>query len=311
MTVNLSDVPMNGVLLIDKEEGKSSFDVVRKVRSILKCKKTGHAGTLDPFATGLLVILLGQGTKLSPYVMGGKKKYLAEIKLGIETDTCDPTGTVIKETPVPHIGSENIEQAVQQFIGTIDQMPPAFSALKVNGQRAYKLARKGIEVELKKRKITIYSINIIEIRLPVITLEVTCSAGTYIRSLASDIGRELGLVAHLQKLRRLSSGLFQVDDALTSTDLSPVSGEMLLNKIIPLHESLPDMETINLEHNLVQKIMNGYRPGWKELTEDIYLPDKFKGYIKLIQNSHLAAVFEIDRSSGRENNWLKKVRVFH
>ncbi len=311
MGVNFKDVSADGILLVDKEEGKTSFDAVRKVRRILRSKKTGHAGTLDPFATGLLVILLGQGTKLSPYLMGGNKKYLAEIKLGIETDTCDPTGSVINEMPVPVLGVDRITEAVSCFTGVIEQVPPAFSAVKVNGERAYKLARKGVEFSLKKRVVEIYSIDIIDIRLPLIILEVSCSAGTYIRSLASDIGRKLGTVAHLKALRRLSSGLFKVDDALAFKDLDSISVETLLNMMIPLNECIDDMKTVILDNHLAARIRNGYRPSWNELTANADMSDKSYGHVKLINGSGLVAIMEIDRSSVRENNWLRKVKIFN
>ncbi len=307
----MKEVSPDGILLIDKEEGKTSFDAVRMIKRILKSKKTGHAGTLDPFASGLLIILLGQGTKLSSHIMGGKKKYRAEIRLGIETDTLDPTGSIIKEVPVPDMGDESIAGVIAGFTGVIDQVPPAFSALKVNGERAYKLARKGIEVELKKREVTVYSIDIIDIRLPLITLDIFCSAGTYIRSLAADIGEKLGTAAHLKNLRRLSSGLFNIDDALASKDLDAVNSEVILNSVIPLHESLPEMTTVNLEHHLAEKVRNGYRPSWEELTENIEPPGIGNGYVKLVTDSSLVAIVEIEKSSTREDNWLKKVKVFN
>ena len=311
MECNQTEVSPEGILLIDKEEGKTSFDAVRMIRRVLRCKKTGHAGTLDPFATGLLVILLGQGTKLSSHIMGGKKKYLAEIRLGAETDTGDPTGAVIKEIPVPHITDENIAEAADHFTGVIEQVPPAFSAVKVNGQRAYMLARKGVGVKLKKREVTVYSIDIIDVRLPVITLVIACSAGTYIRSLALDIGIKLGTVAHVTRLRRLSSGSFRVDDALALNAVEFTSGELLMNRIIPLHESLPDMKTVKLDHHLAGRVRHGYRPSWNELTEKINFSGVFKGSLKLIDDSNLVAVMEVDRSGTQGNNWLKKVTVFN
>lgn len=310
MEGNITEVSPDGILLIDKEKGKTSFDAVRMIRKILKCKKTGHSGTLDPFATGLLIILLGQGTKLSSYIMGGKKKYRAEIRLGIETDTCDPTGTIVKEAPVPDMGFESITEIIPLFKGVIEQTPPAFSALKVNGERAYKLARKGIEVELKKREVTVYSIDIVDIRLPLVTLDVSCSAGTYIRSLAADMGRKLGTVAHLRNLRRLSSGLFNVDDALALEKLDSFASENFLSRIIPLHESLSDMNTVKLDDHLAEKVRNGYRLTWEELTENVESSDVLNGHIKLVSDSNLVAIIEIDRSSARENSWLRKLKVF-
>ncbi|MBN2418805.1 MAG: tRNA pseudouridine(55) synthase TruB [Deltaproteobacteria bacterium] len=311
MEIKLTEVSPEGVLLVDKEKGKTSFDAVRVIRRILNCKKTGHAGTLDPFATGLLVMLLGQGTKLSPYIMGEEKKYRAEIMLGIETDTCDPTGSIVSEAPFGGIGVKDIDEVAACFTGVIEQIPPAFSALKVNGERAYKLARKGIEVELKKREVTVHSIDIIDIRLPLITLDVRCSSGTYIRSLAADMGRALGTVAHLKNLRRLSSGSFDVDDAMGFNEPDSITGDVILSRIIPLHESLPAMKTANLDDQLADKVRKGYRPSWNELTANTDLPDICNGDVKLVNNSGLVAIVEIERSSTRENNWLKKIKVFN
>ncbi len=311
MAANLNEKSPDGILLIDKQEGKSSFDAVRMIRKILNCKKTGHAGTLDPFATGLLVILLGQGTKLSSHIMGGKKKYRAEISLGAETDTCDPTGSVIKEMPVPDFDAEKLEEVLKSFTGVIEQVPPAYSALKINGQRAYKLARKGIEVEMKKREVTVYSIDIVDIAAPLITVDVICSAGTYIRSLAVDIGRKLNTAAHLKNLRRLSSGLFSVEKALKQKDLEENGAETLLKSILPLSEALPEMKKIILDDGLAGRVKNGYRPSWDELIREKEMPDIFHGHVKMIHNSNLVAIAEIEKTESMEHNWLKKVKVFN
>ncbi|MBN1626866.1 MAG: tRNA pseudouridine(55) synthase TruB, partial [Deltaproteobacteria bacterium] len=162
----------DGIILIDKNEGETSFDVVKMAKRVFKTK-AGHAGTLDPFATGLLIILLGQGTKLSSYLMAGKKKYLATMTLGIETDTLDRTGRVLVEMPVPDMPREEVARIVREFTGDIEQRPPAYSAVNYKGQRAYKLARKGIEVDLGKRKVVIHSIEVVSVSLPDITFEVT------------------------------------------------------------------------------------------------------------------------------------------
>jgi tRNA pseudouridine55 synthase len=301
----------DGILLIDKEKGRSSFDSVRMIRRILKSKKTGHAGTLDPFATGLLILLLGQGTKLSPYIMGGIKKYRAEIKLGIETDTYDSTGLIIKEMAVPEIGAETIYRKIADFTGVIEQVPPAFSALKVNGERAYKLARRGIDVALATRKVTVYSIDIIEIKLPLITVDVTCSAGTYIRSLAYDIGRKLDTVAHLQNLRRLSSGLFSVNEALVLNGPDSIDPDGLLERVIPMERALPDMISVNIDDILAKRVRNGYRPLWNELNMSKDISGVEKSTVKLMAGSDFVAILEIDASLIGKDKWLNKIKVFH
>lgn len=311
MTEKINEIPPDGILLIDKEKGRSSFDSVRMVRRLLKCKKTGHAGTLDPFATGLLILLLGQGTKLSPYIMGGRKKYRAEIRLGIETDTYDSTGLITKEMAVPELGEDRIHTEIAGFKGVIEQVPPAFSALKVNGERAYKLARRGMDVELKKREVTVYSIDVIDIRLPLITVDVICSAGTYIRSLALDIGKRLDTVAHLQDLRRISSGGFNVDDAIVLNNTDSIDQKGLLERVIPLAGALPEMMSVSIDNYLAKRIRNGYRPLWNELDADNELSSVEQGNIKLMAGSDLVAVLDIDTAMINRYGWLKKIKVFN
>jgi tRNA pseudouridine55 synthase len=310
LSEKLNEEHPDGILLIDKEKGKTSFDSVRMVKRILKRKKTGHAGTLDPFATGLLILLLGQGTKLSSYIMGGRKKYRAVIRLGIETDTYDSTGLVIREMAVPEIGAERIHKEIAGFTGVIKQVPPVFSALKVNGERAYKLARRGIEVALASREVTIYSIDIMDINLPLITVDVTCSAGTYIRSLASDIGKKLDTVAHLQELRRVSSGQFNVDDAFVLTPDS-IDQSGLLERVITLERALPEILSVNIDNILSKRIRNGYRPLWNELNVSKELSGVVPGNIKLMAGSDFVAVLEIDASMIGNNNWIRKIKVFN
>lgn len=311
MSEKINEVPPDGILLIDKQKGGTSFDSVRVVKRILKSKKIGHAGTLDPFATGLLILLLGQGTKLSHYIMGGIKKYRAEIRLGIETDTYDSTGTILKEMALPEYSTERIIEEVSGFKGVIEQVPPAYSALKVNGERAYKLARKGMDVELEKREVTVYSIDIIDIRLPLLIIDVTCSAGTYVRSLAVDLGRKLDTVAHLQGLRRISSGLFNVNDALVLKGPDFLDREGILERVIPMDRSLPEMARVCIDGNLARRVRNGYRPLWNELDIDMKLFHTESGCIKLLAGADLVAVMEIDASLIEQGKWLKKIRVFN
>ncbi|MFC1840683.1 tRNA pseudouridine(55) synthase TruB [Thermodesulfobacteriota bacterium] len=308
---NNRECPLDGILLIDKEEGKTSFEVVKGVKRILGIKKVGHAGTLDPFATGLLIILIGRGTKLSSYLMAGKKRYLASIRLGIETDTLDPTGKIINEMPVPVLDEEAIEKTLNGFKGVVEQVPPAFSAINIKGQRAYKLARRGFDVKLEKRKVSIYYIGLINVRLPVITVDVICSPGTYIRSLASDIGRRLGSVAHLKKLRRVSSGSFEVDDSFAWKDFKQSSGDDLKKGIISMNAALPDMLEIVVDDGMAARIKNGHKPSWEDLFKDNESPGIFLENIKLANNSSLVAILEIDQPMDRGEKWIKKLRVFN
>ena len=302
----------DGIILMDKNEGETSFDVVKRFRRSLDLKKVGHSGTLDPFATGLLIILLGQGTKLSPYLMMGEKRYLASIRLGVETDTLDPTGRVVQVRPIPELEPEEIKRNILKFVGDIEQVPPIFSAVNYKGKRAYELARKGIKVELQKKVVTIYSIEIISIDIPEITIDVRCSAGTYIRSLAADIGKALGSTAHLTSLRRLSSGPFQVKDALNSRQLESITSDTLLSdRLIALNDVLPDMKESQLDFGMAKRIRNGYRPRWEEITEEEAFPDVREDFIKLVNGGSLVAIIEVSHLPCDDKNWMKNIRVFN
>ncbi len=216
----LADIPEHGgVALIDKDRDWTSFDVVAKLRGITRIKKIGHAGTLDPLATGLLIICLGKHTKSIQSFQDQKKEYRALVKLGATTRTDDAEAD---EEPVGdclHLGREAIEAAVQSFTGAIQQIPPMFSAIKKGGVPLYKMARKGKEIEREPRSVFIESITIQDISLPYLTLDVTCSKGTYIRSLARDIGERLGCGGYLANLRRTAIGEYHVDNALRIGDI--------------------------------------------------------------------------------------------
>jgi tRNA pseudouridine55 synthase len=229
---------LNGILIIDKPAGISSAKAVSKVKWLLKAKKVGHAGTLDPFATGLLICCINQATKLAEKFLHGNKIYQATLRLGIETDTQDLTGNIISQTEVPEISSEQIAEVFKSFEGETDQIPPAYSALKHQGVPLYKLARRGIAVEKPARKITIFSMEIDEISLPEIRFTTKCSSGTYIRTLAADIGKKLGCGAHLIELRRIESSNFHISQAIDLQDLEQavITGD-IDRRIIEISES--------------------------------------------------------------------------
>lgn len=301
----------DGIILVDKNEGETSFNVVRKAKRTFRTKKAGHAGTLDPFATGLLIILLGQGTKLSSFLMAGRKRYLATMTLGIETDTLDRTGRIMNRAPVPDLDPVRIRKVMQEFTGDIEQTPPLYSAVNYKGQRAYKLARQGIAVDLKKRKVTVYRMDNLSVDSPCITFEVTCSGGTYIRSLAADIGKRLDSVAHLSFLRRISSGSFEISEALDSRMLeASTEGDSLEGRIIPLKDALPDAKECRIDSETAKRIMNGRRPGWAEFASWEPSMEGYQGLVKLTDGSSLIAVIDVARLSGDDHTWLKNIRVF-
>jgi tRNA pseudouridine55 synthase len=302
----------DGIILVDKREGKTSSDVVRQVKRALGVKKVGHAGTLDPFATGLLIILLGQGTKLSRYVMAGEKTYRARLGLGVETDTFDLTGHVVQTRAVPALAPDWVNQKALQFVGEIEQVPPAFSAVKYKGTRAYKLARKGIEFELPKRKVTVRSIAITSLELPDLTMEIICSSGTYIRSLASDLGRRLGTGAHLKALRRLASEPFPVEEAIELKGVDPgVPATKLAEKIVPLWRAVAHIQGAQIDARLARKIRGGYRPDWSELLGGRQRGGKQTGPMTLLNGNDLVAIVEIDRPNRDPSGRLKISRVFN
>lgn len=228
-----STLDINGVLLIDKPYGCSSFDVIRRLKHRFHITKLGHAGTLDPLATGLLVIILGKATKLSQSLMCGEKEYTGIIQLGIETSTYDSEGEIVKKCPIDGITKEHLETTMQEFLGDQYQQAPMFSAKKKNGVPLYKLARKGQEVEREPNFITIFSFKMEHFETPNISFQVTCSKGTYIRSLAHDLGKRIGCGAHLTALRRIRSGSLTIQNAIPLNELLEQNTSFLMKHIIP------------------------------------------------------------------------------
>lgn len=209
-----------GILVIDKPDGITSHDVVARVRKRFKMKKVGHAGTLDPLATGVLVVLLGKATKLSNKFTAFDKAYRATMVLGTKTTTADMQGEIIDQRPYEHITAEQISEVLKNFRGEIDQIPPMFSAVKHKGRKLYELARKGIEVEREPRRISIHKLLVHDIRLPEIKFYVECSKGTYIRQLAADVGEALGCGACISQIQRTKVGRFILEDAVTLEDMN-------------------------------------------------------------------------------------------
>lgn len=224
----------DGALLVDKPAGPTSHDVVNELRRQFNIKKVGHAGTLDPNATGLLIILLGRGTKLSEKLMSSDKVYEGSIKFGEETDSYDADGELVSSLPVMPMTVEELNEAADSFVGDIMQEPPMVSAIKQGGVPLYKLARKGIEVERKPRLIHVYTYRFTKYEEPVGWFRVACTKGTYVRSLAHDLGNKLGCGAHLLTLRRVTSGKFDVDDAIPFEDALSLSEAELEKRVIPM-----------------------------------------------------------------------------
>ena len=252
---------MNGLLIIDKPDGLTSHDVVARVRRILKTKRVGHTGTLDPFATGVMVILVEQATRLAQFIDKDQKEYEAVVRFGYETDTGDRTGSPKSKVQSPmSVNVEDIERVLPQFRGHIEQVPPMYSAKKVEGKKLYELARKGVEIERKAVAVSIYQLEIIsdgELRTPhsTIRIRVVCSAGTYIRTLAEDIGRSVGTGAHLAELQRTRAGRFNISEAITLADLEEMADPVLA--LIPMSEAVAHLSEVVLNEDRVAKTING------------------------------------------------------
>ncbi|MDZ5252609.1 tRNA pseudouridine(55) synthase TruB [Clostridium sp. LIBA-8841] len=248
---------MNGVINIYKNTGMTSFDVVAMIRRVAKMKKVGHTGTLDPAASGVLPVCLGKATKIIDYIMENKKVYRVNLKLGMITDTYDLEGEVLKEKDASHITKDEILECINSFVGTIDQVPPMYSALKQNGVRLYELARQGIEVHREARKITIYSIENIKIESnDNIQMDVCCSKGTYIRSLCFDIGEKLDVGATMTALERIQNGPFTKEEAINIDDLTE---EILEKYLISIEEALDDFEKITVNEKFSKLLRNGVK----------------------------------------------------
>lgn len=229
-----------GILLIDKDAGCTSHDVVNKVRRILKIRSVGHAGTLDPLATGLLVILVGRATKVSQYLMSLDKVYDGEMKLGVETNSQDSEGEVVSELPVPEsVNEAYMREQMASFLGDQYQTPPMFSAKKLNGIPLYKLARQGQEVQREPRFINISKFELLEWNKPAAKFRLACSKGTYVRTVCHDLGKKIGCGAHMSQLRRISSDKFNVENAITVEKLSQLSPSAIKKILIPVASAVP------------------------------------------------------------------------
>lgn len=232
---------LSGVLLVDKPTDHTSHDVVARLRGILKMKKIGHAGTLDPMATGLLIMLIGKATRISQYLISLDKEYEGTIELGTITDSQDAEGDVMETRPVPDLSEEEVKAAIQTFIGDQYQTPPMHSAIKIDGVRLYKKARKGEDVPREPRFIRVSSYEVTRFELPQIDFRLTSSKGTYVRTLAHDLGQKLGCGAHLSALRRTATDHFNVKDALTLDEIQKLSLPEIEQRLIPIHKAAPSV----------------------------------------------------------------------
>jgi tRNA pseudouridine55 synthase len=269
------DRVMDGILNINKPAGMTSYAVVAAVKRVTREKHVGHAGTLDPDATGVLPVCIGKGTRIIEFLMDAHKVYRAVIELGITTDTYDATGKIVSKHDPSCVAKDMLEMALHSFRGTIKQIPPMYSALKHQGQPLYELAREGISIERKSRDITIYRLELTDWHPPLFTLEIECSKGTYIRSLANDLGEMLGSGAYMKNLVRTGYGSFKIEDAITLDQLKISSKEGDWQKYLhPIDSVLEDLPKITVDEAGVTAIKTGTTP------KLIYQPETTAMYLR-------------------------------
>jgi tRNA pseudouridine55 synthase len=263
---------VDGFIIVNKAQGRSSFSVVKTIKNITRAKKIGHTGTLDPLADGVLPICLGEATKLSPFVMNGKKKYFVKIKLGESTDTFDATGKVTAkgERSPSDVNAEEIRQILSQLNGDIMQIPPMYSALKHKGTPLYEIARSGREVERKARKVTINNVEFVEFSDPFIAFTLECTKGTYVRSIADELGRALNTLGHVVNLTRLRVGSFSIEDSIKIDESTPF--DFIKDNLIDTETACSRfLKVVEVDLVLARKIAHGYQMTLSELKSHLNL----------------------------------------
>ena len=291
---------MDGILVIDKPRGLTSHDVVMVVKKRLRANKAGHIGTLDPIATGILPVCINGATRLARFLEGGRKEYLASIKLGEETDTYDAEGNVVVKKDITAVRKEDIIAVVHSFRGRIKQTPPMFSAIKINGVALYRLARQGVEVERAPRDVEIYDIHVEDIMFPFITVRIACSKGTYVRSLAFDIGKKLGCGAHLAGLIRTRSGIFSINDSVSMDNACE-------KDIIAIERLFADLPGISVDEISALRIRNGLMPFNNGSAMELNISSSIKDgeMIKFTLNGRIIAL-----ANYKGSNEFRLERVF-
>jgi tRNA pseudouridine55 synthase len=302
---------MNGVVIIDKPPGKTSHDVVMDVKKTLGVRKAGHTGTLDPLATGVLPVCINEATKLVPFLTTDTKEYRVTMQLGIKTDTLDIEGEIIAHIDPPRMGLNEIRDAFNHFVGRIQQTPPQYSAVKFCGKPLYKWARSGVSIMPNPRTVEIYRIDVLEIKMPYVTFTVSCSKGTYIRSLCADVGDLLGCGACLTALRRMRSGRFCEDKAVSLHEVDA-------RNVIAMRDVLPDFPVFPVDYTVAGKLRMGYQP-LIEAFDLYHIPFVTAGEVIMLtdERNRLVAIAGMLYASDqfgeldRKEQAMKIMRVFH
>ncbi len=251
---------VNGILLLDKPPGITSNKALQMVKRLFNARKAGHTGNLDPMASGVLPICLGEATKMSAFLLDADKRYRGTVKLGVRTSSADAEGDVIEQLPVPELQEQQIRDVLAQFSGEIEQIPPMYSALKHRGQPLYKLARQGVEIERKPRTVTIFKLELLQFTADELSIDVHCSKGTYVRTLAEDIGTALGSCAHLNSLVRTKAGPFKLGEAMTLEQLEAAAqqgGAVLDQQLLPMENALLDWPAVELPQEAAHYFRKG------------------------------------------------------
>ena len=256
----------DGLLLADKGPGVTSFQVVAHLRRVLRVAKVGHGGTLDPMATGLLPILLGEATKLTAYLQGQDKEYLTTIRLGVTTDTLDATGQITGERPVPPLAADEVRDALARFVGEIDQIPPMYSAIHAGGRRLHELARAGIAIERAPRRVRVHAFELLEWTSPRLRARVRCGSGTYVRSLAADVGEALGCGGHVEALARTAVGALRLEDAVPWAAIQEGDAAALAARVRPSDEAVGHVPAVSLSVNAGRRLAHGQTVPLAEVT---------------------------------------------
>ena len=281
---------ISGIVVLDKANGLSSNAALQEVKRLYEANKAGHAGSLDPLATGVLPVCLGEATKVSQFLLDSDKRYRARIKLGIRTDTGDSEGSIIERNEGIRVSREAIERALTKFKGEVEQVPPMHSAIKMNGVPLYKLARKGITVEREPRLVTLYQICLVEFVNSELELEISCSKGTYIRTIADDLGQELGCGAHVIELRRTQAGVFTEKDSISSEELALEKETRGLDKIdqflIPMDRAIQDLPEVNLPSITASHVKNGQAVLVRHLPKN--------GLVRMYEDEQFIGIGSID-----------------
>lgn len=295
----------SGILLIDKSAGPSSAQVVGRVKKLFQAKKVGHLGTLDPFASGLLLLGVNEGTKIADIFLGGTKSYRGVMVLGVETDSQDATGKVVKEGSVPLIGETQLRRLEEEFTGEMQQVPPMFSALKKDGVRLYRLARQGKEIPRAPRSVRVEALRIEKVSDSELEFEVTCSRGTYVRTLAADMGQALGCGAHLKSLRRTACGHLNVQQSITIDELEQRFAQGSI-PLVSLRAALNNLRMINWEGRLLSRL----RLGQQEVLMQIGNRREAERLVGIVDSRGELGALAAWTEDLQEGRW-RLFRVFH